>query len=399
MTSLQIFLAVLALLVSVLSCVAAWLRLVADRRLQDPPPAPVPVIVTPPPVRRAPARRMTPRRPPEPPAGPEVPVVTERPVPHFLLDATPEPPDGGRVQGAGEYASGKTVALYASPAEGWRFDGWAGDLRDGPNPASVGMDAPKNVIARFSRVRPGEWTLTGRADPPEGGEVRGGGRYVQGVGADVEALAAPGWRFTGWRGDVGGKATSASLTMSGDSTAVAVFQRVADSVFTVRAEPPEGGSVLGGGPHPFGANVTVRAIPSPLWRFSHWGDGGAGTRGHLSLRAEGDRSFVAYFERTIWEEGDVHPAPQEAVQQNALEAAPTLGGAFQSQADAAPSVAGPEEETAPGVAAPRWARLGDAAGVEQSDAETAVPPAPAAKPTVGKAFLRGSGEAEGRGGD
>ncbi len=55
-------------------------------------------------------------------------------------------PDGG------EYVTGTEVVLLASPASGWEFDGWSGDLTGNDNPVELVVDEDKNVTATFSSI-------------------------------------------------------------------------------------------------------------------------------------------------------------------------------------------------------------------------------------------------------
>ncbi|MBN2002891.1 MAG: carboxypeptidase regulatory-like domain-containing protein [Anaerolineae bacterium] len=52
--------------------------------------------------------------------------------------------------GAHSYLSGTHVNLSASPAGGWQFEGWSGDLISAANPTTLTMDADKNVTATFT---------------------------------------------------------------------------------------------------------------------------------------------------------------------------------------------------------------------------------------------------------
>jgi len=50
----------------------------------------------------------------------------------------------------GVYDAGTVVTLTATPAAGWQFDGWSGNLSGTTNPATLTMDGDKSVSASFS---------------------------------------------------------------------------------------------------------------------------------------------------------------------------------------------------------------------------------------------------------
>jgi pectate lyase len=56
---------------------------------------------------------------------------------------TADPPGGSFIEGS-------TIELRASAAPGWQFAGWSGDLSGPANPATLLMDGPKSVTARFT---------------------------------------------------------------------------------------------------------------------------------------------------------------------------------------------------------------------------------------------------------
>jgi hypothetical protein len=74
----------------------------------------------------------------------------------FSLGVDLSPPEAGEVLqdppadcGGGEYSTGTTVSLTASPGTGYVFDRWSGDLSGDANPASILVDADKLVTAHF----------------------------------------------------------------------------------------------------------------------------------------------------------------------------------------------------------------------------------------------------------
>ena len=111
------------------------------------------------------------------------------------VEATASPDDGGHCGGSGLYMAGTTVKLTAYPNSGWRFGGWA----DGTPavtrtitvpPAGASASYPANFIRRSS--------VTGVANPPEGGSVTGGGIYDVGTSVTLTATTNLYWQFIGW---------------------------------------------------------------------------------------------------------------------------------------------------------------------------------------------------------
>lgn len=52
----------------------------------------------------------------------------------------------------GSYSEGSNVSVTATPAQGWEFDSWSGDLSGTTNPANLTMDSDKSVTAIFSQL-------------------------------------------------------------------------------------------------------------------------------------------------------------------------------------------------------------------------------------------------------
>lgn len=95
--------------------------------------------------------------------------------PEHTLNATVDPAGSGTVEldpAGPTYPSGTTVTLTANPAAGYAFDHWSGDLSGSDNPATIVMDADKNVTAHF--VLPADLTVTGIAVPEKPDKIVAG---------------------------------------------------------------------------------------------------------------------------------------------------------------------------------------------------------------------------------
>jgi hypothetical protein len=114
------------------------------------------------------------------------------------------PPGGG-------YEAGTTVNLTASPAEGYNFDHWSGDLSGGANPASINMDAGKSVTAHFTPIARPDLTVTALTTPA--GLTAGSPVTVTATVANSGAADAGAFSVALYAGpDLVGSQTVASLT-------------------------------------------------------------------------------------------------------------------------------------------------------------------------------------------
>ncbi len=123
----------------------------------------------------------------------------------------------------GIYAAGTIVELSATPAPGWQFSSWSGNLNGTVNSASILMSSNKNLTANFTQIVP-QYTLT--ANTQGSGSVSlnpSGGTYAAGTVVAVTASPASGWQFSGWSGDLTGSTNPANLPMDGDKTVLATF--------------------------------------------------------------------------------------------------------------------------------------------------------------------------------
>ena len=52
------------------------------------------------------------------------------------------------------FPAGTQVTLTATPAPGWQFAGWSGDLQGTVNPSTITLDRDKSIIANFTQIPP-----------------------------------------------------------------------------------------------------------------------------------------------------------------------------------------------------------------------------------------------------
>ncbi len=123
-----------------------------------------------------------------------------------------------------EYRYGDGVTLTATPAPGWYFGQWSGDVSGILTQTTITMDADKSVTATFVSTPPTYYTLTLHMDgsgvitPSVSAHT-----YLSGTLVALSAAPADGWQFDGWSGDLTGADNPATLTMDAHKEVTAAF--------------------------------------------------------------------------------------------------------------------------------------------------------------------------------
>ena len=120
------------------------------------------------------------------------------------------------------YNHGETVALTATPAVGWLFDHWEGDLASGAAEETITVDTNKNVTAVFVKEI---YTIT-TANVGMGMVGLSPQKTGYTYGEQVEVSVAPmsGWLFDHWEGDLNGTEMTKTITIDGNKTVTAFFR-------------------------------------------------------------------------------------------------------------------------------------------------------------------------------
>jgi gliding motility-associated-like protein/uncharacterized repeat protein (TIGR02543 family) len=227
----------------------------------------------------------------------------------YTLATTASPVAGGTVSGAGSYNSGDVVTVKATPATGYIFTGWSGDVTGTSSSVTITMDGSKSVTANFQLKAPDKYTLTTAASPSAGGAVSGAGSYNSGDVVMVKATPATGYIFTGWSGDATGTSTSVSITMDDSKSVIANFQLKTPDKYTLTAtaSPVEGGTVNGAGNYDAGATVTITVTPATGYIFTGWSGDIVDTSPEVTLVMSSDKTVTANFEEQTKESVTVKP--------------------------------------------------------------------------------------------
>ncbi|MFC1607454.1 InlB B-repeat-containing protein [Candidatus Latescibacterota bacterium] len=221
-----------------------------------------------------------------------------------ILTLSVDPPEGGSTdpaEGDIDYSPDEVVDIVATPAEGYVFDSWSGDVDDsGSTSVSITMDSDKSVTANFKLIQ-NKLLIT--ADPPEGGTTDppdGEHEYNPDEIVDIIATPAEGYEFDGWSGYVDDSgSTSVSITMDSDKSVTAKFKLIQNKLL-VTADPPEGGTTdPPDGEHAYDPDevVDITASPAEGYRFIGWtGDVADPDNPSTTLTLDTDKTVTANFE-------------------------------------------------------------------------------------------------------
>ncbi|GAI80875.1 unnamed protein product, partial [marine sediment metagenome] len=234
----------------------------------------------------------------------------------YTLTMAADPVGGGTTSPAVEthtYSSGTVVDITATPASGYQFVDWTGDVAD-PNSASttVTMNADKTVTANFELIPAVTYDLTMQVSPIGSGTTIptvGGSphNYTEGTVVNITATPASGYQFVDWTGDVADpNSASTTVTMNADKTVTANFELIPAVTYdlTMQVSPIGSGTTIptvGGSPHNYteGTVVDITATPASGYQFVDWtGDVADPNSASTTVTMNGDKTVTANFEPT-----------------------------------------------------------------------------------------------------
>jgi uncharacterized repeat protein (TIGR02543 family) len=167
------------------------------------------------------------------------------------------------------YVVGQVVTLTATPATGWSFAGWSGDLSGTTNPITITLTSDKVVTATFT-ANPVNLTVNvvgnGTVTPVPAAP------YLYGAVVTLTANANLNWAFSGWSGDLTGTTNPITITLTGDKVVTATFAStcvpVAGVDFTYAPTAPKVNKIVT-------FNGTALTGTTPITYSWNFGDGSA----------------------------------------------------------------------------------------------------------------------------
>ncbi len=226
--------------------------------------------------------------------------------------------EGGEVATLGEGTftcdQGEVVNLIATPATGYRFVGWTGDVDtiEDVEAASttIIMNGDCSVTANFEAISAEQCSLTVYGSA--GGSVTTPGEgtfsYDAGTVVSIAAASASGYQFVDWTGDVGtiadSNVASTTITVNGDYSITPNFEVIVAVQYSLAVSSNAGGSVTGPGEGTFtydaGTAVDLAAAPASGYQFVNW-TGDVDTIGNIeaastTITVNRDCSITANFQ-------------------------------------------------------------------------------------------------------
>ena len=216
----------------------------------------------------------------------------------YIISVDIDPEDGGTVTGAGGYSYGNECTLTATPKTGHIFEKWT------KGSTTVSTDAEYTFIVRESAIytahfKKKSYTIATSAEPTNGGTTTGGGTYHYGDNCTVNATAATGYAFNGWKegNETVSNDASYSFTVTGERNLVAMF--TPSYTIAATANPTNGGTVAGAGTYMEGETCTLTATANNGYAFTNWTEDGSTVSADASYTfvVSGNRTLVAHFTR------------------------------------------------------------------------------------------------------
>lgn len=202
-----------------------------------------------------------------------------------------------RVPDLPAYTHGTNVELTATPAPGYYFVNWTGDVppsQSSNNPLTVTMDANKTLTANFTNQ---VFTLTITATNGTVTRVPDLAQYPQGTSVQLTANPSTGYFFVDWSGDVPVGHESDNplvLLMDGNKNLSAHFS---SQTFTLTTGATHGSITRNPNQAAYdsGAVVQLTAVPDTGYHFVSWSGDAGGTSNPTSIVMNSNKSVTANF--------------------------------------------------------------------------------------------------------
>ena len=213
----------------------------------------------------------------------------------FTVTVSSNPANGGTVTGGGTYIYGQTCTITATPATGYTFYAWGGDISSTNPTYTFTVTGNTNCVAQFDLEY---YPILVLPNSDEGGDCSGSGYFPYGEICTVTAMSFFGHYFANWTedGEVVSTDSIYSFTVTGARTLIGNFELETKEV-TATVDPAEAGSITGTGSYLFGDEVTLTVIRNEDWAFQNWTENGEVVSEEMTYTflVTRNRNLVAHF--------------------------------------------------------------------------------------------------------
>jgi uncharacterized repeat protein (TIGR02543 family) len=215
----------------------------------------------------------------------------------YTVTTSSSPTAGGSTSGGGNFNSGTSVTVVATPNASYTFVNWTegGTAVSTSASYTFTLSVNRTLVANFSL---NTYTVATSSSPTAGGSTSGGGTFNSGTSVTVVAIPNASYTFVNWTEGGTSVSTSASytFTLSANRTLVANFSLITYTVAT-SSNPAGGGTTSGAGTFSSGTSVTVTATTNTGYTFVNWTEGGSvvSTSASYTFTLSANRTLVANF--------------------------------------------------------------------------------------------------------
>ena len=222
----------------------------------------------------------------------------------FDINISASPQEGGTVSGGGTFDRETQITIAAQELECYSFTGWyeQDELVNENTEYTFNVRENRELVAKFIPLK---YNITATANNPNRGEVTGGG-YNLNCRQEVTVTATPfsGYLFVNWtlNGEVVSNDSCYKFIATQSGQWIANFEENI-KLITLNANPPNMGTVTGGGEKLYGEQITVTATPiSGGFSFIKWTENQnvVSEEEEYSFVVTQDRNLVAHFQKTTY---------------------------------------------------------------------------------------------------
>ncbi|NBC25997.1 MAG: hypothetical protein GVY08_03980 [Bacteroidetes bacterium] len=255
-------------------------------------------------------------------------------IPLFTLNTDIVPEGAGTIEpNEGEFSTGENITITASPAEGFVFERWEGDLNGNTNPETLIFSGDRSVTAHFTEKTfdltieiVGEGvvreTILSTSGENESDSVATGGSTVR-----LDAEPGENWEFSRWEGDLTGNNNPETIVVDSEKNVTAIFDRSAQDGFsisidiigegTVQKEPDRNNFADG-------EEVTLTAVADSGWVFIEWRGDLSGQDSSQTITISDDVEATAVFALPVDPSIEIIQQPSETVAGESISPAPQV---------------------------------------------------------------------------